>query len=102
MTNDGLGRDEDHGAYLLDEAEVRREFRIGSSKVWIELIHLLAQRWEDAVVARHSVSRTVRTLSDLAKLRCRPDGYPLAAAAVLASLRYDVTRDGETPRKEVE
>ncbi|MCB4825419.1 hypothetical protein [Roseicella aerolata] len=102
MTHDGSGRDEHHAAYFLDKAEVRREFRGASCKIWIDLIHLLAQRWPDVALARRITSETVTVLSDLANLRCLPDGHPLAARVVLDRLYAEVTRDGETPGKMVE
>jgi hypothetical protein len=49
-----------------------------------------------------AASRRVQDLSDLAKLRCLPDGRPLQAAAVFEALHADITSHGKTPDTVVE
>ncbi|WP_158292356.1 AbrB/MazE/SpoVT family DNA-binding domain-containing protein [Paracraurococcus ruber] len=101
MSNDGSGEGGAR-AYLRTEVEVRREFEAASYAIWIGLARLLGRRVDQISLAHAHVSSKVRELSDLARLRCLPDGLPLPAAAVLDALNRDVMQNGKTPERVVE
>src|SRR4051794_30018167 len=100
MTSNAFGDDESSRAHLRKEEKVRLEFQAASFEIWSGLSRLLARRWDDEVLARQIASDKVRVLSDLAKLRCLPDGQPLSASTVLDDL-HTATREGETTPTEL-
>jgi hypothetical protein len=102
MTYDASGGDESSRAYLRKEEKVRLEFQAASFEIWSGLARLLAQRWDNEVLARQIASDQVRVLTDLAKLRCLPDGRPLGAAIVLDDLHAATRVGGTTPAELVE
>ncbi len=88
--------------FLRDEGDVRRKFRVAASPLWINLVRLLGERWETPELGHRWAGMVLRSLSDLARLRCRPDGRPLPAGAVFRALTADITGLGETPLQVVE
>jgi hypothetical protein len=102
MTQDASDGGDAGRVFLLDEEEVRREFGTASYGVWINLAAILGRRWETPASGHLIAGDRVRRLSDLAKLRCLPDGRPLSASAVFECLLRDVSRDGNTPSSVVE
>jgi hypothetical protein len=102
MTRGDSGGDGAGHAYLREEEQVRGEFQAASYGIWLALASLLGRRWNDPVIARRIAADQVRSLSDLAKLRCLPDGRPLPASAVLDDLHEHVTDFGKTPETVVE
>ena len=88
--------------YLRDETAVRGEFEVASYEVWIGLASLLGLRWDGGLAGHQVASNLVRSLSDLAKLRCLPDARPLPASVVFECLLRDVSQDGKTPLSLVE
>ena len=96
MRQDASGGDGSGRAYLREEQQVRTEFRAASNRIWISLVELLGTRWDDQDVAHRVASRMVRDLSDLAKLRCLPDGRPVPSAFVLDDLYTSVFSYGRT------
>ena len=102
MTGDAPRGDEPNSAYLLERGEVQHQFQTASYEIWIGLISLLAIRRDDADIANQLASATVRALSDLARMRCRPDGRPLQASAVFEALYRDATATGKSPLQVVE
>jgi hypothetical protein len=101
MTGDGSDWPTER-VFVRPEEDVRREFSAASYEVWLGLISLLGRRWEAAADGHIVAGSTLRCLSDLARLRCRPDGRPLPAGTVFECLVEDVSRDGKTPLGVVE
>jgi hypothetical protein len=92
MTNDD-GADD---VFFLEEKKVRLEFEFTGTRIWIGLVMLLGLRRDSPSHGHVEASRLVRLLSDLAKLRCRPDGRPLPAATALECLLRHISWSGES------
>lgn len=102
MTTDAARGDEPNSAYFLEKEAVQTQFRAASYEIWLGLISLLAIRRDDADIANQMASATVKVLSDLARMRCRPDGRPLEASEVLKTLYFDANASGKSPLQVVE
>lgn len=90
------GDDRDDRVHWRDEEELRIEFRAAGHVLWLGLVQLLALRWESKYLAHQVASGPTRLLSNLAKLRCRPDGRSPRAGEVFEDLCREVTRGGLT------
>jgi hypothetical protein len=102
MTTDAPRGDEPNSAYFLEKEAVRTQFQAASYEIWLGLIRLLAMRQANADIATQTASSTVNVLSDLSRMRCRPDGRPLEASAVLEALYFDAIATGKSPLQVVE